>query len=524
MANYSFTQKGADPYQRNTNNSDFLSSLASGVKSGMSMLNPAYSVAAPLAHYAAGRIGGGASAPTTQPQSQLSPYLQASMKPGLLYTPNTQTPQPASAPASQPATAAHSYGMMSGPTSTPAPAAPDYTGALSRLNASNPQGLLGVEQGMSPEDRRSIEQTLHPGQVVPQWQPGQVAGQPAVAPRAQDISAPNAIAQYQGAAQSVMPGAATGVGKDISDLSAQIANIRQQAAAGQQTYGTSGMLSPVAQGLSAVTAQTEAAQEAALQSRINNELTASQQSLGALGGVAQLGQPIIAPYSSQVLQRGAGGGYEATGGAGAQSQIEDLSTKLATGVMAPNDIPSYITNSPLYAQLIQRTREKNPNFTPTVAQGAQTGAGAASQQLFQLGAAKEQAQAIAQPMFALAQAKGLNQDLPFANAIEQGLSQKLLGNADYTQMKNYLNTIRSTYANALQSQGFTPTEATSVSLSAIPDTMPLSQMQQVIQGLDTDLAARIRGTGRAVAGTAGGATSGFGGATGSDSWTNWGKK
>lgn len=297
---------------------------------------------------------------------------------------------------------------------------------------------------------------------------------------------------------------AADAGQRIADVGSQ----GQRFIAGQKTTGTT----PVAEGNAAITAQTTAAEQAAIAAGANvalqgnaQALTGQAQTQSALSNAGSLSQPSTAAYGQTVFDPVTG---QYTGGGGLPADVmQQYAQMAATGQYA--GIPAFITSNPvLNAQLNVAAKALNPSYTPVGAAGASNVLG----NIPAMQSANTAAEGIKNTISTYLQANPqLNpSDLAAGNLLQQWLQGKQLTDPKYQTLFNYLNEYTNTLAPILgvggdptnlktqMAQGFVNAAASGQSISQV-----LTAMSQLATNKIQDLQNGAIGGGTSVPATGG---------------------
>lgn len=292
------------------------------------------------------------------------------------------------------------------------------------------------------------------------------------------------------------------------DISQQIADVGMQGARAQAGYKTTGT-TPVAEGNAAVIAQTTAAQQAALGEQQQAALTQAglgqtQQGLeqGAIGTAAGLAAPQTAEYGKTVFDP-VTGQYTGGGTGDFSASMDTFATQLASGALGVNQVPTSITSNPiLYAQLLQKTQQKNPNFNVTQSNANQAAQTQALQQNVTTGLTMQRsAQAATQALDTLqtaynnlssiAQGGVLGMNVPIISGLAQQVGMASgLGREQISAFQGALKEARAQINTVLAPLiGVESANATSNSL--LPDNMTPQEVPQKISAAKEYIQQRV---------------------------------
>lgn len=314
--------------------------------------------------------------------------------------------------------------------------------------------------------------------------------------------------------------------KIASDAGTAIANVGSQGQrfiAGQRTTGTT----PVAEGNAAVTAQTTAAEQAAIAAGANVALQGNQQALTAqgqtqtaLGTAGGLAQPSPAAYGQTTFDPVTGTYSGGANGGLPPDVMQQYAQMAATGQYSA--IPSFITSNPvLSAQLNVAAKALNPNYSPLQSQGA----GSVLQGIPQLQSANTAADGIKNTINTyLSQNPTLNpSNLAVGNTLQQWIQGKQLTDPKYQTLFNYLNEYTNTLAPILGVGGDPTNLKTQIAASfinAAASGQSISQVLDAMSALSTNKIQDLQSG--AVGGTTGVPNTSTGGGTQGTVQTNYG--
>jgi hypothetical protein len=306
-------------------------------------------------------------------------------------------------------------------------------------------------------------------------------------------------------------------GEQVTKTAEQIADIQKQAAQAQGSLQTSGELSPVAQGRGAVIGQTAAAQEAALQSQLANQLQAGQQAISAYGTAAGLAQPQLGAYGQTYYNPMTG-----TTGSGEVAQTDPFYKTLQTYAQLrasgqETQVPSSISgNAVLNAQVTKMAQAINPSYNANVTGALGTSAADLATKASELQANMNGAEANFDLLKNIAKQGGVNDNnVPILNTLQNNVSRGLTSNDSVVSFQSLIQGVRSQYA-AVLGGGTVTVESLNEAKSLIPDDVSLSALDSLGVNLKSDAANRIAGIQNQIKSLTSGGTQTSGGT----SWAN----
>lgn len=286
--------------------------------------------------------------------------------------------------------------------------------------------------------------------------------------------------------------------KIASDAGTAIANTGAQGArfeAGQRTTGTT----PVAEGNAAVTAQTTAAEQAAIAAGANVALQGNQQAISAQGQTQSalataggLAQPSTAAFGQTVFDPTTGTYVGASTGGLPADVMQQYAQMAVTGQYSA--IPSFITSNPvLNAQLNVAAKALNPSFTPVGA----TGTSGVLAGIPALQSANAAADGIKNTINTyLQQNPQLNpSDLAAGNLLNQWIQGKQLTDPKYQTLFNYLDEYTNTLAPILGVGGDPTNLKTQIAqgfVNGAASGQSITQVLNAISGLATNKIADLQ--------------------------------
>lgn len=286
---------------------------------------------------------------------------------------------------------------------------------------------------------------------------------------------------------------------NIQQLGQNIGQLRKQAAQAQGAYTTGALTAPIAMGRAQAIAQTEAQQEQGLgiqqqaqQGLLQNILAGQGLQQHGLQQAASLAQPQIAAYGQTVFNPITG--QYIGGGQDMNSMIDYWATQIANNKATLNDVPATITGAPnLKTQLQQSIQQKNPNYNPTVQSSQQSTAGQMTNQVNNLQATANGAEANFDLLYNIAQQGGVNDmNVPMLNVLKQNVLRGLTSSDAVTSFQSIIQSVRSQYASIIGG-GTVTVEGLNEAKSIIPDDISLAALQSLRENIKADAVNRIAG-------------------------------